>query len=100
MKIYAITTVDNPIDPLDDPMAWMLEDWRLGYNTPSLLARLSYTSDAMSPYEQNEEMSRAIDRIIELHAGGLYKKIEREVDDETELGNILGYKPFDSDKSA
>lgn len=89
MKIYAVTTVDNPIDPLDDPTAWMIEDWRLGYNTPSKLARLCYVSDSMSPYEYNEEMSRAIDTLIELHAGGIYKKVIHEVPDDDDFSNLI-----------
>ncbi len=89
MMEYYITTKDNPFIPYENFTAWYKEDIRLGYYTSALLARISMVSDAMSDYEYNEETSRAIDVIIDLHNGGPYVKLIREVPDDLPLGVAL-----------
>lgn len=75
--LYAITTVDNPYDPLDDFINWYKYDAICGYHTCNILAKFAYTSDAFSKYENELELSNAIDEIVSLFPN-LYKKIERK----------------------
>jgi hypothetical protein len=86
---YYITTKDNPYVPYEDFNKWYMEDIRLGYYTSAMLARISMISDAMTDYEYNQETSRAIDTIIDLHDGVPYVKLAREVPDDIPLGVAL-----------
>jgi hypothetical protein len=71
-----LTTEDNPYDPLDDFPAWYAWDMQQGYNTCAYLARVLTEPDDF-PQEYNDRLvEQAIDEIIEIHAGGLYKKIK------------------------
>lgn len=42
---WLLTTVDNPYSPFDQFKRWYMEDIRLGYNTCSLIDRLTIASD-------------------------------------------------------
>ena len=75
---YAITTKDNPFDPFDQFDQWFLFDVEKGYNTCSYLARIAQITDEMSQKEENEEVERAIDRIIELDFMNIYIKVKRK----------------------
>ena len=74
-----ITTNDNPFDPFDDFTSWYMFDIEKGYYTCSKLARLAEVSDDMTELEENEEIERAIDRLIEIDPLDIYKKVVREV---------------------
>ena len=60
----AITTIDNPFNPLTQFNDWFNFDVDKGYNTCGLLDRIARTSDAMSEVENTKEIERAIDEII------------------------------------
>lgn len=70
----AITTIDNPYDPLNDFVNWYMYDVTNNYNTCGYLARIAKTSDSLSEYENNKEIERAIDEIISFHPN-LYRKV-------------------------
>ena len=70
----AITTIDNPYDPLEDFKNWFIYDSLMNYNTCSLLANFSNTSEMFSPFENQLEISHAIDEIIKINPT-LYKAI-------------------------
>ena len=92
MKEYAITTEDNPINPFDDPfMWWFYDELVLGYGTSQVLGRLALTSGKLSDAENNEAIGDAIDSIILMHGGHLYKKLTRDVDD-AEYLELYGIK--------
>ena len=74
-----LTTVDNPFDPIDDFTSWRRFDEEKGYNTCGYLARIANVTDDMSLKEEDDEIKRAIDEIIELNPLGIYKKVEREI---------------------
>lgn len=76
--MYMLTTTDNKFDPVTDFDRWYDEDRRLGYDTCSLIARLtSSTSDSMTDEEVESEIDTEIDNIIEAFAGVRpYKKIK------------------------
>ena len=73
-----ITTIDNPFDPFDDFTSWFMFDIEKGYNSCSRLERLTKFADDMTEKEENEEIERAVDRLIEIDPLDIYKKVVRE----------------------
>ena len=78
-----LTTFDNPFDPFDEFVPWFLFDVEKGYNTCSKLARIAHTSDEMSTVEDKRETERAIDEIINYDFLNIYKKVSRNVENES-----------------
>jgi hypothetical protein len=76
----ALTTYDNPFDPFTQFDSWFAFDTEKGYYTCSRIARLTNLTDDMSEVERNEEIERAIDKIIEIDVLDVYKKVKREND--------------------
>lgn len=74
IKVVAITTRDNPYDPLDEFDQWYVYDTQHGYNTCSILDRLSKTSESQSQVEFTSDIEETIDRMIDLFPI-FYKKI-------------------------
>lgn len=72
----AITTVDNPYDPLNNFSEWFMYDIDNGYNSCGLLDRFAKTSDAMSDAENAKEIERAIDEIIKYDPFNIYRKVK------------------------
>ena len=79
MMATMLTTTDNPYDPFVQYDEWEAWDDQHGYNSCSLLARVTRTSDDLSPEEQETENERAIDEIVEQNVLGIYKKISKKV---------------------
>lgn len=76
----ALTTTDNPFDPLDDFNSWYDYDMFVGkHNTCGYLDRVSHYSDDMTEKEKTEELERAIDEIMEINPLNIYRKIKRDV---------------------
>lgn len=73
-----ITTIDNPFNPFDEFDSWFMFDIENGYYTSSKLARLVNLDDSMTEKEEDEEIERAIDRLIEIDPLDIYKKIVKE----------------------
>lgn len=71
----ALTTVDNPYDPLKDFDDWYAYDESHGYCTSGYLARITMTSDDLSESDREQAVSDAIDEIIAMNGDGFYKKI-------------------------
>ena len=88
---YAITTEDNPVNPLEDPRSWFVIDCLLyNYNTSALLARIAKTSDALSDEENNQIISDAIDEIVANIPdpnGKSYIKVSRETAEDPYFAN-------------
>lgn len=78
MTVSMLTTTDNPYDPFDHYDEWFAYDSRMGYHTPSFLARIVMTSDELSESDQNVAVDVAIDEIVKENVSGLYKKVTRE----------------------
>jgi len=78
MKRIGITTIDNPFDCLDDFENWFLFDIEKGYYTCNKLARIANTFDGMTNKEENDEIERAIDRLIEIDPLNVYEKVIRD----------------------
>lgn len=81
MMQCALTTNDNPYDPLDQFDSWFQYDIDKGYNTCAYLGRIAHTSDALSDEENAQEVERAIDEIIDYDFMHIYKKVKREEKD-------------------
>jgi hypothetical protein len=73
-----ITTVDNPHDPRIDFSSWFAWDVEHGYNTCAYLARVAVVASEMPEVVQQKQIEAAIDEIIEIHDGGMYKKLKVE----------------------
>ena len=76
-KRIGITTFDNPYDPFDQFTLWFLFDVEKGYNTCSYLARIANLYEDMTQKEEDEEVERAIDQIIENDFLNIYKKVSK-----------------------
>lgn len=62
----AITTIDNPFNPINEFDEWFnFDSIQKGYNTCQYLARIMKDSDQLSENEQKDEIERAIDEIVE-----------------------------------
>ena len=77
MKVM-LTTIDNPFNPFDDFTSWFMYDVEKGYNSCSYVARIAKTSEQFTEKENNEEIERAIDEIIEHDFMSIYVKVTRE----------------------
>ena len=75
---FMLTTFDNPFDPFEQFTSWFLFDVEKGYNTCSYLARIAQISDDFTQKETNEEIEKAIDKIISCDPFNIYKKVERK----------------------
>lgn len=73
-----LTTIDNPFNPFDDFTSWFMYDVEKGYNSCSYVARIAKTSEQFTEKENNEEIERAIDEIIEHDFMNMYVKVTRE----------------------
>ena len=72
-----LTTIDNPYDPFKQFNSWFLFDVEKGYNSCGYLARIARTTDQMSDAENEEEIERAIDEIIQYDFMNIYKKVRK-----------------------
>lgn len=70
-----LTTIDNPYNPFDQFDEWYNYDVRHGYNSCSYLARLARTSPELTDELNEMFIEDAIDRIVEINAIGLWKKV-------------------------
>ena len=66
MASIAISTIDNPYDPISQFDEWYNFDEQKGYHSCSLLARVSKTSSDLSDADYDEEIEAAIDEIIKM----------------------------------
>ena len=78
-----LTTVDNPHDPFDDYTAWHSYDVGHGYNSSALLARITQYSDDLSDADAELANIQAIDEIVRENVTGMFRKVERDVPDES-----------------
>jgi hypothetical protein len=72
---YMVTTEDNPFNYYTQFDDWYREDTRMGYNTLSLLARRTRSSDALSFQLELAAITDAIDEILEENVSGNRVKV-------------------------
>lgn len=75
----ALTTIDNPYDPITDFDNWYLYDEQKGYHTSGYLARLIKDSDDVDPAFMEFQKEQAIDEILTMDQSGFYKKVEKDI---------------------
>lgn len=73
-----LTTTDNPFNPFTQWDEWLAFDTRMGYGTLNYLARVTTTSDSLSPADQAQAIELAIDEIVEMNILGIYEKVNRD----------------------
>lgn len=78
-KQFMLTTFDNPFDPFDDFASWLSFDKDHHHDSSELLMRFANLTDDMTDIESNNEIERAIDRIIAIDFQNIYKKISRDL---------------------
>lgn len=81
MKVYAITTIDNPYHPLDQFTEWFNYDVLAGYNSLAYVARVANFADNFTDEENQTQLSYAIDEIIEIDPFGIYLKVEQDFEE-------------------
>lgn len=74
-RIVALSTFDNPYNPITDFKNWFSFDIDKGHDCCGLLDRFSLTSDALTPAENSIEIESAIDEIIKYDVENVYKKV-------------------------
>lgn len=79
MTQFALTTNDNPYNPLEDFKHWYSYDMENGYDCSGKLMREAKLSDEMTDNEENLEIERAIDTIIKNDFRGIYMKISKKL---------------------
>lgn len=79
LKEVTVTTIDNPFNPFEDFNSWFMFDTEHGYYTSSKLGRLTNLKDNMTQKEENEEVERAVDKLIEIDPLDIYVKVTRDV---------------------
>ena len=75
-----LTTKDNPFSPFKDFDNWFRFDVEKGYHSSAYLARIAKTSESFTDKENDEEIERAIDEIIQYDFLGIYKKVYEKDD--------------------
>ncbi len=78
MSKAMLSTIDNPFNPFEDFKSWFLFDIEKGYNSCSYLGRIAKTSEQLSDAENDEEIERAIDEIIEYDLFNVYIKVKEK----------------------
>lgn len=74
----ALTTADNPYDPIDQYDQWYAFDTQKGYCTDAYIARIMKTSDEFSEEEQKRDFENAINEILFYDLTGNYRKVVKE----------------------
>lgn len=87
----ALSTSDNPYNPLEEYEKWEAYDRLKGYNTVDYLARITHTSHELGDAIYAEDIERAIDEIVLYnligwtHEGVSYIKVTKESEDKDEV---------------
>jgi len=72
---FMVTTTDNPYDPRTNFPSWYAWDVQHGYNTCAYLARVASAPNDFPVAYDDRVVEAAIDEMIQLHNGKLYKKL-------------------------
>jgi hypothetical protein len=79
MKIYALTTRDNPYSYFKEKDEWEAYENLTGNRALTMLGRFAYTSDQLSVEENEKEIERAIDEIIKYDPTNTFIKETGEI---------------------
>jgi hypothetical protein len=70
-----LSTIDNPNNPWTQFDEWLNYDLSHGYNSLSLLGRITITSDVLSEADQALAIEQAIDEIVTQNVSGMHIKV-------------------------
>lgn len=73
-RVVALTTFDNPFDPIEDFLNWFLYDEEKQYHSCAYLARIARCSDELTDEENNRIIEESIDEILKYDMLGIYRK--------------------------
>lgn len=75
---HLLSLAANPYNPFEDYNLWKSFDTNQGFDTNGLLARALSTSEALSDFEQEQDLIDAIDSIVNNPSfHGLYVRVSR-----------------------
>jgi hypothetical protein len=80
MKQSMLTTIDNPFDPFEQFDEWFAFDTDKNYHSCSYLARITKSSEELSPIDEAIAIEAAIDEIVQLNVLGVYKKVTKDLE--------------------
>ena len=78
---YFLTTVDNPIDPVDQQDSWLLYDQLNNYRSNELLSSFARTSEELSDSDNQQELRDACLRIMALDPNNIYVMVAKPMPD-------------------
>jgi hypothetical protein len=79
ITVCALSTIDNPFNPIDDYDKWFSYDVSHGYNTSNWLGNLAKTSDLLSNEDNMKEIEDAIDEIVNVDPN-FYIKVTKQME--------------------
>lgn len=82
MRVYALTTVDNPYSYFQERDEWEGYENSTGNRATKMVGRFAKTSDQLSVIENELEMKRAIDDIIKYDPFGIYIREVSELNED------------------
>lgn len=85
-RVVMLTTTDNPHDPFDNFGAWYVYDLTSGYHTSAFLARIVNNSEQLSDADHDLAIEQAIDEIVRENVLGIWRKVERVVEEAEIVG--------------
>jgi hypothetical protein len=81
---HMLSTKDNPYNPWTDFDNWRIWDEREGkYNSLSLLARVTRTSDEVPDEMMDQDIEAAIEEIVDYNVSGVHIKVPKPKDSQS-----------------
>ena len=77
MRVVALSTKDNPFNPITQFDDWYRFDMDKGYSSCSYLARITNSSESNNEAANVDDVESAIDEIIKSDFLNIYKKVKR-----------------------
>ena len=71
MNDFALSTTDNPFNPIDNFDSWYEYDEEKGYHSCSYLARIAQTVSSLSDDYNDDIIEQAIDEIVKENIIGI-----------------------------
>ena len=79
MRVVALSTKDNPFNPITQFDDWYRFDMDKGYSSCSYLARITNSSESNNEAANVDDVESAIDEIIKYDFMNIYVKVKKEL---------------------
>ena len=83
MRVVALSTKDNPFNPITQFDDWYRFDMDKGYSSCSYLARITNSSESNNESANVDDVESAIDEIIKYDPFNCYIKVVEEVQEDS-----------------